>query len=144
MCLLQFLLQISLLSFSNYCLYDCLQFTKIALQCFIVLSSFLMMSELYTNVSLDQQAKFSFGFNIFAVRIAEYIKSSIIFAVLHPKRVTCLRGPSPRHCARATLPVSKKMSQRWRAVGNTVSDLTGPRFEPQLPTNCLVIICLGW
>ena len=23
------------------------------------------------------------------------------------------------------------MSQRWRAVGNTVSDLTGPRFEPQ-------------
>ena len=22
------------------------------------------------------------------------------------------------------------MSQRWRAVGNTVSDLTGPRFEP--------------
>ena len=23
------------------------------------------------------------------------------------------------------------MSQRWRAVGNTVFDLTGPRFEPQ-------------
>ena len=23
------------------------------------------------------------------------------------------------------------MSQRWRAVGNTVSNLTGPRFEPQ-------------
>ena len=23
------------------------------------------------------------------------------------------------------------MSQRWQAVGNTVSDLTGPRFEPQ-------------
>ena len=23
------------------------------------------------------------------------------------------------------------MSQRWRAVGNTVSDLTGPRFQPQ-------------
>ena len=25
----------------------------------------------------------------------------------------------------------KEMLQRWRAVGNTVSDLTGPRFEPQ-------------
>ena len=25
----------------------------------------------------------------------------------------------------------EKMSQRWRAVGNIVSDLTGPRFEPQ-------------
>ena len=23
------------------------------------------------------------------------------------------------------------MSQRWRAIGNTVSDLTDPRFEPQ-------------
>ena len=29
-----------------------------------------------------------------------------------------------------TAPFEKK-SQRWRAVGNTVSDLTGPRFEPQ-------------
>ena len=25
----------------------------------------------------------------------------------------------------------EEMSQRWRAVGNTVSDLTGARFEPQ-------------
>ena len=48
-----------------------------------------------------------------------------------PERVTSWRGPSPRHCARATQLLSKKMSQRWRAVGNTVSDLTGPRFEPQ-------------
>ena len=42
------------------------------------------------------------------------------------------RGPSPRHCARATqLRTFEEMSQRWRVVGNTVSDLTGPRFEPQ-------------
>ena len=25
----------------------------------------------------------------------------------------------------------EEMSQRWRAVGNTVFDLTGPRYEPQ-------------
>ena len=25
----------------------------------------------------------------------------------------------------------KEMLQRWRAIGNTVSDLTGPRFEAQ-------------
>ena len=25
----------------------------------------------------------------------------------------------------------EEMSQRWLTVGNTVSDLTGPRFEPQ-------------
>ena len=27
----------------------------------------------------------------------------------------------------------KKMSQRWRVVGNSVSNLTGPGFEPELP-----------
>ena len=43
-----------------------------------------------------------------------------------PMRVTSLRGPFPRHCAQAT--------QLWRAVGNTVSDLTSPRFEPK--TSC--------
>ena len=26
----------------------------------------------------------------------------------------------------------EEMSQRWRVVGNTVFDLTGPRFEPQI------------
>ena len=25
----------------------------------------------------------------------------------------------------------EEMLQRWRAVGNTVSNLTGPRYEPQ-------------
>ena len=25
----------------------------------------------------------------------------------------------------------EKMSERWQAAGNTVSDLIGPRFEPQ-------------
>ena len=27
----------------------------------------------------------------------------------------------------------KEMSQRWRVVGNSVSNLTGPGFEPELP-----------
>ena len=42
------------------------------------------------------------------------------------KRVISLRGPSPRHRG----PGNTEMSQQWRAVGNTVSDLTGPRFKP--------------
>ena len=41
-----------------------------------------------------------------------------------PKRVTSWRGPSPRHCARATQLLSKKGVQ-------FVSNLTDPRFEPQ-------------
>ena len=44
--------------------------------------------------------------------------------------VTSWRGPSPRHCACNTA-LFEKMSKRWRAVGNTVSELTGPRFKPQ-------------
>ena len=46
-----------------------------------------------------------------------------------PKRVTSggvhLRGLAPgQHSSEGT-------SQRWRAVGDTVSDLTNPRFEPK-------------
>ena len=40
-------------------------------------------------------------------------------------------GLFPRHCARATTALFEEMSQRWRAINNTVSDLTAPRFEPQ-------------
>ena len=47
-----------------------------------------------------------------------------------PKRVTSWRDRSPRHCARVTQ-LFEETPQRWRAVGNIVSDLTGPRFEPQ-------------
>ena len=44
------------------------------------------------------------------------------------KRVTSLRGPSPRHCARVTQLPFEEMLQRRQAVGNNVSDLTSPRF----------------
>ena len=42
-------------------------------------------------------------------------------------------GASPRHCACAgnTAPL-KEILPRWRALGNTVSDLTGRRFERQI------------
>ena len=53
-----------------------------------------------------------------------------------PKRVTSLRGPSPRHCARATrLRPFEETSQRWKAVGNTDSDFITPRLEPQIPAS---------
>ena len=47
-----------------------------------------------------------------------------------PKRATSLEDQvasfRPGHAA-----YFKEILQRWRAIGNTVSDLTGPRFEPQ-------------
>ena len=44
-----------------------------------------------------------------------------------------MQGTSPRYCAaRATqLQSFEEMLQRWRAVGNTVSDMTDPKFESQ-------------
>ena len=48
-----------------------------------------------------------------------------------PKRVTSLRGPSPRQYALGNTSSFSEMSQQWQAVGYTVSDLSGPRFEPQ-------------
>ena len=49
---------------------------------------------------------------------------------ISPKAVTSLRDLSPRHYAWATQLLSKKCSSNG-AVGNTVSDLNGARFEPQ-------------
>ena len=58
------------------------------------------------------------------------IKSFIILAVIC-RSVKRVSGAHFRVIAPAgnTAPF-EEMSQRWRAVGNTVSDLTGPRFEP--------------
>ena len=48
------------------------------------------------------------------------------------KCVKSLRGPSSRHCARVTqLATFKELSRQWRAVGNSVINLAGPRFEAQ-------------
>ena len=40
--------------------------------------------------------------------------------------MTYLRVIAPCHIASF-----EEMLQKWRAVGNTVPDLTGPKFEPQ-------------
>ena len=48
-----------------------------------------------------------------------------------PKRVTSLRGPNLRSLRLGNTASFEEMLQRWRAVGNTVFDLTGPRFEFQ-------------
>ena len=52
-----------------------------------------------------------------------------------PKRVTNWRSSFPivpfqLAIVRGQHSSFEEMSQRWRAVGNTVPDLTGPRLEP--------------
>ena len=44
-----------------------------------------------------------------------------------------LRDSSPRHCAYPGNTASvEEMPPQWRAVGNTMSALTGPKFELQI------------
>ena len=60
------------------------------------------------------------------------IKSNLsLYSLNTPKRVTSLRGPISASLRPGNTAPFEEMSQRWRAVGNTVSDLTGPRFEPR-------------
>ena len=56
-----------------------------------------------------------------------------------PMRVMSLRDPSPRHCAAATRLLSKKYRSGGEPlIGNTVFDLTSPRFEAQIC--CFVVL----
>ena len=48
-----------------------------------------------------------------------------------PKIVTSLRSPSSASLRPSSTALSEETLQPWRAVGNTMTDLTGPRFEPQ-------------
>ena len=58
-------------------------------------------------------------------QIFHYTRSST------PKRVTSLRGLISASLRPGNTTPFEAMSQQRRAVGNTVSDLTGPRFKPQ-------------
>ena len=65
-----------------------------------------------------------------------------------PKRVTSWRGQSPRHCVQPAHLFLEKILQRWRAVYNTVCDLTGldlkfwpPAAETNWPIAKLYWLC---
>ena len=45
--------------------------------------------------------------------------------------ITNLGDPSPCQCAWGNTTPFEEMLKRWRAVGNTVSNLISPRFEQQ-------------
>ena len=64
------------------------------------------------------------------------IKSFIILAVYSVKAYIKFVRPISTSLGQrqhSLLPF-EEMLRRWQAVGNTVSDLTGPRFESQPPT----------
>ena len=58
------------------------------------------------------------------------IKSSL-YSLDYAEACNELAGPISASLRQGNTAPFEEMSQRWRAVGNTVSDLTGPKFEPQ-------------
>ena len=55
----------------------------------------------------------------------------LLFSLCYAEACTSLRGSSPRYCTRTTQLLPLKKCHRGDELGNTVSDLTGTRFEPQ-------------
>ena len=60
------------------------------------------------------------------------IKSNLsLYSLYYAESCNEFAGPISASLRPGNTDPFEKMLQRWRAVGNTVSDLTGPRFEPQ-------------
>ena len=62
------------------------------------------------------------------------IRAFFIYAVLYgitPKRISEFAGPNSESLRTSNTAPLEEMLPRWRAVGNTVANLTGSRFEPQ-------------
>ena len=66
------------------------------------------------------------------ITFQQQIKSNVLlYSLCNAEACNELADPSPRHCARTTQLLSKNYRRGWRAVGNSVFDLTNPRFELQ-------------
>ena len=60
------------------------------------------------------------------------IKSNLsLYSLYYAEACNELAGPISASLRPGNTAPFEEMSQRWRAVGNTVFDLTDPRFEPQ-------------
>ena len=60
------------------------------------------------------------------------IKSNLsLYSMDYAEACNELAGPISASLCPGNTASFEEMSQRWRAVNNTVSDLTGSRFEPQ-------------
>ena len=61
-----------------------------------------------------------------------FFKSNLFLYSLHyAEACNEFAGPISASLRPGNIASFEETSQRWRVVGNTVSDLTGPRFEPQ-------------
>ena len=60
------------------------------------------------------------------------LKSNLsLYSLQYAEACNEFAGPISASLRQGNTDPFEEMSQRWRAVGNTVFDLTGPRFEAQ-------------
>ena len=65
------------------------------------------------------------------MELSATIKQNLSYSLSYAEACNELAGPISASLRPHNTAPFEEMSHRWRAVGNTVSDLTGPRFEPQ-------------
>ena len=64
------------------------------------------------------------------IKLQIKIKSSL-YSLYCAETFNEFTGPITSLRVAGNIALYEKISQRWRAVGNSLSNLTGPRFEPQ-------------
>ena len=64
--------------------------------------------------------------------ITKTILNLSLYSLYYAEACNELAGPISASLHPGNTAPSEEMSQRWRANGNAVSDLTEPRFEPQI------------
>ena len=71
-------------------------------------------------------------YDSYCLFLKDQIKSNLsLYSLYYAEACNELAGPISASLRPGNTAPFEEMSQRWRAVGNTVSDLTGLRFEPQ-------------
>ena len=132
----------------NFCNFFCNDYFKDLLASITFAKSFGLLVGVVSKIILFEnslQSKNQFLRNAFAKRYLlrdftitiahkNFKSNQIVHSLLYAKACNELAGPISASLHLGNIAPFEEMPQRWRAVGNTVSDLTSPRFEPQ--TSC--------
>ena len=85
----------------------------------------------YKNTAINRKLiSFTSSLHIVISHLIQ-IESLILLAALRRSVLRVGEGPSLRHCA-GQHSFIRRIIARWRAVGDTVYNVTDPRFEPQI------------
>ena len=85
---------------------------------------------LHLSLNLLQNATNRYHIELLILDIKKTIKSNLLFySIYYADACNECAGPISVSMRLGNTATLKEISQQWRAIGNAVSDLTGPRFE---------------